>query len=254
MFEIIKKFIRKKDLYEGPYDNWNKALNKSIGYKHEVIFNKIKYSATKVQKTGKGYERDSVIFYDKKYDQNFIKILKNISKKKNFLSILDFGGSLGSLYFKYKSKINNKFVWSIIEQKKFVDEGKKNFETNELKFFYDIKRFKKIYKLDILILSSSIQYISNYQKILKELIALNPKYILLLKTPFNYKNQNNEIYIQNVPKKIYKASYPTWVFSYKNFFKHFKENFILINKEKCKPDLFQIEYLNLYFQNKNVKL
>ena len=155
MINFIKKLIRKKIYYTGPYARWEEAKVNSTGYNSNEIFEKVRKSALYVKNHKKGYERDSIISYDDDYDNFLIKILDIYSKQKNkTLKILDFGGSLGSLYFYYKDKIKNKFNWSIIEQKKFVKEGRRTFQNSELNFFNSIEEYKKTFSPDIIIASS----------------------------------------------------------------------------------------------------
>ena len=57
------------------------------------------------------------------------------------LNVLDFGGALGSSYYqnlKFLEEVKQ-ITWNIIEQEKFVECGKKEFETEELRFFYNIE-------------------------------------------------------------------------------------------------------------------
>ena len=178
--------------------------------------------------------------------------MKKYSNEKNKeIKILDYGGSMGSLYFQYRSKIKNNFIWSIIEQKKYVDEGLKNFKEDKLNFFYNIKDYKNLHNVDIVLISSSLQYIENYQEIILKLIDLKPTYILFLRTPYS-KKKNDEIYIQKPLKHIYKSTYPSWIFSYDNFLNIMQKNYLLEKKELSEPKFYSLEYLNLYFKNKNI--
>lgn len=250
MISLIKKILRKKKYFSGPYKNWEIAQSKSSGYDSNEIFEKVKISANKIKKNEKGYERDSIILLDEEYDQNILSIFNNfLTKKDKVLNILDFGGSIGSLYFKYKKKINLKFNWSIIDQKNFVNEGIKNFENNELNFFYNIEDYASKHNVDVVLLSSSLQYLKNYREIILKLIDLNPKYIIILKTPFSTK-KINEIFVQKPLKHIYKSTYPSWIFSYDYILNIMEKNFTLENKILTKPEFFQLSYYDLFFKNK----
>jgi putative methyltransferase (TIGR04325 family) len=252
MIAFIKKIFRKTKYFSGPYKNWEIAQSKSAGYESIEIFEKVKISADKIKKTQRGYERDSIILSDKEYDHNILNILSNfLDKKDKVLNILDFGGSLGSLYFKYRKKINQKFNWSIIEQTKFVDEGIKNFQNDELNFFYNIEEYSAKHKVDIVLLSSSLQYLRNYEDVILKLIDLNPKYIIILKTPFS-KRKINEVFIQKPLKHIYKSTYPCWILSYGYFLNIMEKKFVLENKTLTKPEFFQLSYYNLFFKKKNL--
>lgn len=252
MIIFLKKLFRKIKYFSGPYKNWETADNKSTGYDSDEIFFKTKKSAEIVQRTQKGYERDSLIYYDEDFDDTFLLNIESYKKQKDkTLNILDFGGSLGSLYFKYKKKLKNNCNWSIIDQKKIVEEGIKNFENKELKFFYSVNDYKNLFKPDIVLISSSLQYLRNYKEVLNDLISLDPKYIIFFKTPFSHKSFD-EIYIQKPLKHIYNSTYPSWIFSYDLFINIFEQNFELQKKKLTKPEFFQLSYMNLYFKNKKM--
>ena len=251
MINYILKILRKKKYFSGPYKEWSVASKNSTGYNSDEIFNKVKSSLLLIKKIKKGYERDSVIIFEEDHDNELLDLINSLSNKENTkINILDFGGSLGSLYFRHKKYIKHVFCWSIIEQPKYVEEGISNFQNSELKFFYNIKALNENYKPDILIISSVLQYIENYREILDDLIKLNPKYILILKTPLNNK-PNNEIYIQKPAKHIYKSNYPSWVFSNDNVLKIIEKKYKLIKKKLNKPEVYGIDYLDLYFKNKD---
>ena len=253
MINLIKKFIRKKIYYKGPYKNWEIAKANSVGYDANEIFEKVRKSALHVKNTKNCYERDSIISYEINFDEYLLKIFQNYSDKKNkTINILDFGGSLGSLYFKYKNEIKNKFNWSIIEQKKFVIEGKKNFQNNELNFFDNIEEYKNIFLPDIIIASSSLQYLEKYRELLKDMLNLRPDYIIILKTPFS-KKKFDEIYVQKPGRNIYKSTYPSWILSYESFLNIFSRKYTLEEKKITKPEIFRLKYLDLYFKNKKTK-
>ena len=105
---------------------------------------------------------------------------------------------------------------------------------------------------DIIIASSSLQYLENYKDILNKIFNLNPDYIFILKTPFDNK-MFDEIYVQKPPKNVYNSTYPSWIFSYETFLINFRDKFVLEEKKIVKPEFFQLKYLNLYFRNRKIK-
>lgn len=57
--------------------------------------------------------------------------------ERGALKVCDFGGSLESTYYqnkKFLDKITD-VSWGVVEQRHFVDAGKKDFEDDRLKFF-----------------------------------------------------------------------------------------------------------------------
>jgi len=75
------------------------------------------------------------------------------------LNVLDFGGFLGSSYYKCRGFLTGvkTLRWNIIEQEKFVDCGKEMFENSELSFYYSIEECLESEKPQVALLSSVLQ-------------------------------------------------------------------------------------------------
>ncbi|MDO8590885.1 MAG: methyltransferase, TIGR04325 family, partial [bacterium] len=117
--------------FSGNYKSWEEALRHSSGYDTDVILEKVKSAALKVKRGEAAFERDSVAFGKPKYVWPVLAILLWIaSQKQNSLTVMDFGGSLGSLYFQHRKFLDqlNKLSWNVVEQPKFALCGKENFE------------------------------------------------------------------------------------------------------------------------------
>jgi len=139
---IANKLLNREIKIVGNYKNWKEAVNHSLGYDNNKIFNKSKKSFLKVIKGDAKYERDSVLFYSEDINYPLIDTLKIIQKKKNTcLNVLDFGGSFGSTYFQNISILQNhsKFNWLVVEKKKIVDYVKNIITNKNLFFFSSIK-------------------------------------------------------------------------------------------------------------------
>ena len=175
-------------------------------------------------------ERDSVIFNEPHYSWPLLSALMWIAAQSNGnLNIIDFGGSLGSTYFQ-----NHLFLrelksvdWNIIEQKHFVDEGKRYFENSELRFFYNIENCLEAKKPNTILFSSVIQYIEEPYKFLDYIISMNFKYILFDRTTFILSG-DDRLTVQIVPPTIYRASYPCWFFNKNKFYSPISEGHDLI--------------------------
>ena len=87
--------------------------------------------------------------------------------------------------------------------------GKREFESSSLHF---IDGLSEIYEnIDVVLLSGVLQYLENYQDVIKSIIdILEPKMIILERTPIAKKSR---ITIQNVPVQIYRATYVHRFFS-----------------------------------------
>jgi putative methyltransferase (TIGR04325 family) len=140
------------------------------------------------------------------------------------LNILDFGGSLGSSYFQNIRFLNSikKLNWCIVEQPAYVETGLLYFEDERLHFFKNINECYEKYNIDVVLLSSVLQYLEYPYNYLNELVEKKPKYIIIDRTPFVKKP--DRITIQKVNPRFYKASYPCWFFNIDKF-----RNFMSIN-------------------------
>ena len=127
--------------------NWDNAKIDSFGYDQVEILNKCKNALLKVKYELYPFERDSVLFNKPEYTWYLLTIIyENAILNNNHVSLIDFGGSLGTTYFqnfKFISKIKS-LKWYIVEQDLFIQSGKKYFENNSLKFYNNIEDVFKI--------------------------------------------------------------------------------------------------------------
>jgi putative methyltransferase (TIGR04325 family) len=81
------------------------------------------------------------------------------AQSKGELNVIDFGGSLGSTYFENRKFLQAlpKVRWNIVEQNHFVDAGKKYFEDDIVKFFYNIESCVRQCSPNVILFSSVIQ-------------------------------------------------------------------------------------------------
>ena len=201
----------------GNYKTWEEANAQCTGYDSSLILEKIKAAALKVKNGEKPYERDGVLFDKTEYSIPLQELIAKAAAENNgTVKVADFGGSLGSSYYQNKPQLDalQDVKWGVIEQSNFVSTGKKYFENGTLRFFYTIEEFTgQLGTPDILLISSTLQYIEEPYQLLDELIQAGAKYIIIENTAFNNKPYNR-ITIQKVPPQIYTASYPCWLLNY----------------------------------------
>jgi len=241
MKEILRKIIPYKLLkfvgkgpkygFFGEYTTWQEALGKSGNYDAPLILEKVKNSLIKVKAGEVAYERNSVTFDTIEYSWPLLAALLWIAtRNNNSLNILDFGGSLGSSYYQNLNflKTLKTLSWNIVEQKKFVDSGRRLFENEQLKFFYSVKECQNSYASanttppNTLLFASVIEYLEKPYEILADAISYNFKYIIFDRTSFlketksSVSNQSKDlITIQKIPPRIYEAEYPCWILNKK---------------------------------------
>lgn len=235
----------------GDYKSWEEAKKKTEGYDSEKILEKVKKSTMQVKMGKLVYERDSALFDKITYSPAILAGLM-LAKNNGVIDVVDFGGSLGSTYFQNKKFLDEikEVNWSIIEQKNFVECGKKNFQDKRLKFYYDFDEISKK-NPNLLILSSVLQYLDNPYKLLKDFLSEDFEFVVIDRTPFF--EGRERITIQKVNPKNYEATYPCRFFEEKNFFKLFEKKYRLIEEfdgEIDKPNIKKTKFKGFLFKRR----
>ncbi len=198
----------------GDYPNWSVAKLEASGYDLDLILDKVLDSTLKVKYGLFNFERDSFNYNEEDSCGKAIEILFDIFKNKNrTLRVMDFGGSLGSTYFRFKHYHPNVPVeWSIVEQDKFVETGNIYIKNQEINFYNTIEKAFSSSNPDVILLSSVLQYLEFPNQIIQTINDLQAEYILLDRTAI-VERSTDRITLQRVPPDIYEASYPSWYFN-----------------------------------------
>lgn len=209
----IKNFLSNRNRepvigLKGIYDSWEVAERECIGYDSDAIWNKVINAVNKVKNGEAAFERDGYAFAELHYNYPVIAFLIQSYLEDGKLHVLDFGGSLGSMYYQHTKVLHNieDLEWNVVEQKHVVDYGKKHLENEELKYFYDIDEVKDC---NFIVIGSSLQYLDDYEIYLNKIVRKKTKYIILDRIPVSHKEW---ISIEVVHEPIYEASYPIRIF------------------------------------------
>lgn len=218
--------------FEGPFATWDEAAENSSGYDGPQILEKVLAATLKVKRGEAVFERDSVLFDEVQYSWPVTAgLLWAAAREGGRLSVLDFGGSLGSSYFQ-----NCKFLegmqdvrWSVVEQARFVEAGRQHIQDERLVFYPTIAECVAAEKPNVVLLSSVLQYLDDPYAVLDELMRSGTEVILVDRTSF-HDGEKDFIAVQKVGEAIYPASYPLWIFSKNNFMNHLTEHFELVTE------------------------
>lgn len=204
----------KKSGWFGDFPNWESAARACKGYDDNAIFEQVLKSARAVREGKAVFERDSVLFFEEERDESLLRALQTAADTEGGVRVLDFGGSLGSSFFQHRKWITDfTDVWCVVEQKHFVEAGKKEFENNTLKFEYTIQEAARKYKPNIILFNNVLQYLENPLTFYREgKRLLSMKYVYLGQTPW-IEGNFDKITQQMVAPKIYEASYPCHIFA-----------------------------------------
>lgn len=215
--------------WHGNYASWEEAVKLSSGYNSPEILEKVVVSARTIKSGLAVYERDSVLFNKIEYSFPVLSGLLWVAvQNNNRLNVLDFGGSLGSSYYQNRKLLDslNEINWCIVEQPNFAEIGREEFATEQLHFFNSISDCTEKYNIDIILLSSVLQYLEEPGKFLEDLKSRRIKYLLIDRTPFV--DSYDRITIQKVHPAIYKATYPCWFFNKEKFIANLCSDYELV--------------------------
>ncbi len=210
-FRLRLKHIR----FTGNYLDWNQALNHSTGYDAAVILERTRAALLKVSRGEAAYERDSVLFDKVEHAYPVLAGMLRASLRENGrLSVLDFGGALGSSYFQCRGFLDpvSDLVWSVVEQSAHVECGLREFASEQLRFHLRVEESLQQSRPNVLLLSSVLQYLPSPYAILADLLKHRISTVIIDRTALLTRDQDR-LTVQTVPDSIYRASYPAWFLS-----------------------------------------
>ncbi len=231
---LLKNVLSLSTRYSGSYATWAEALAHSSGYDSGVILNRVLEATRKVCAGEAAYERDSVLF--QRMNQPFhllAPLLRAALENAGQLSVLDYGGSLGSTYRQCREFLRPAHVsWYVVEQENFAAAGKAEFETDELRFYRRAEDIPSDGRPNVALFSSVLQYLPAPLEVLSKVTAGSAQYLVIDRTPF-VAGRKNHICVQHVPRHIYTGSYPLWVFGYEQLLESVGPNWSPLAEFSC---------------------
>lgn len=211
-FRRGREFPKNNIYFEGDYPNWDTALKAAGGYDAPQILNK-SVSAMRQVRDGKAkYERDTVVFDHVHLSYPLLSWLLYVAScSSGRLSVMDFGGALGSSYYQNRGFLAqlSELRWGVVEQHNFVTAGLAEFQTNTLRFFYTPDECESALQPNFLLFSGVLQYMEYPMNLLDSLLEKETPYVLIDRT-MAHRLGSDRLAVQHVPAWIYKASYPVW--------------------------------------------
>jgi putative methyltransferase (TIGR04325 family) len=209
--------------FRGRYATWEEARRAAGGYDQPVILEKVIAAALAVQAGEAAFERDSVLFKEPECDHRLLAGLLYVAQANGGrLRVLDFGGSLGSLYFQLRPFLPplDELRWDIVEQAHFVEAGRRHLQEEALDFFETIDAAERVRPHDVLLVSTVLQYLPEPHVLATELATCGLPFLMLNNLPF-HEPAPDWLTVQHVPPEIYAASYPVWFLNRRRFLAHF---------------------------------
>lgn len=258
LFKLIRRYKPRSFGWFNSYATWQEAQNQCSGYNSDAILKKIRTSTLKVKSGEAVFERDGVIYDSIYYSWPLLsQLLLAASQNNGQLSVIDFGGSLGTTFFQNRVYLQElkKVEWSVIEQGNFVTTGQSEIAGNGLDFFYTAEEaIQNKGEHQVLLLSCVLPYIEKPYELLNYLLKFSFPYIILESTYYNYQ-PHDRICIQKVDPVAYDASYPCWLLDYQKVKSTFLNDYDVITEYETGIHFYldgeRVEYKSLVFKRKN---
>jgi putative methyltransferase (TIGR04325 family) len=216
--------------FTGDYQSWEEAEKASTTYAAPEILARTRAALLKVRDGEAAFERDSVTFDTMQHEFPLLAgLLRAAAVNGDRLSVLDFGGSLGSTYFQCRKFLSvlTDLRWSVVDQPAQVACGQADFANEQLHFYQTIEECLRVEKPNVLLLSSVLQYLPEPYLFLEKVLRHQFSYVIVERTAFTL-GDHDRLTVQHVSPSIYRASYPAWFLSEDAFRKPFSECYELI--------------------------
>jgi putative methyltransferase (TIGR04325 family) len=228
--------------FEYGHSSWDSAESASVGYADALIIEKVNIETLKMLKEDRGWVRDGVYFDDIQFGYEVLSSLALISRDRDSLKVVDFGGALGSSYFQNKDILNRfgvELEWRIIEQEQYVRFGEETLKhIKNLSFFTELQEALGK-SCDVIIFSSVLCYLENPYDVIRQAISSKnrPRFVIIDRTPMSYSG-SDLFAVQKVGSSIHTASLPIRILSIHNILNTFGSDYEMVYSWDCdmQPD------------------
>ncbi|MEP7300808.1 MAG: methyltransferase, TIGR04325 family [Caldimonas sp.] len=215
LLRAVRKVRRRSLRFGGRPRDWAEAQAASTGYDASLIVERVAASSREVLAGRGAYERDSVVFQEPAYQFPLLTALLGTALKNDgALTVVDFGGSLGSTYRQCRPLLDGvrPLHWHVVEQSLFVRAGQREFATDELHFDAALSDACDTRTPHLVLASSVLQYLKDPWQVLDDLEETGARTLVIDRMPLSLA-PDDRLCIQHVSPDIYPASYPCWLLS-----------------------------------------
>lgn len=213
--EAVNRLLGAAIVYRGPYADWASAQAQTGGYDAGTILHRVSNSTRRALSDPSLYEQDGSVLRGPAPESPVLHaMVATAARDGGRLSVVDFGGGLGSLALRWRSALEDvsDWRWCVVEQPHFVAEGARLFsDMHHLSFTSSIEDARQA-SPNVVLASSVLQYLPNPFETLDDLVALDARTIIIDRTPFA-DDGVERILAQHVPASLGKASYPLRMFA-----------------------------------------
>jgi putative methyltransferase (TIGR04325 family) len=208
-----------------PCRSWEAAAQRATGYDAPRILQRARLAMEIVRANPSLLERDTVVLSNSGITSwpLLASLLWVATRSDGRLTVLDFGGSLGSTLLEYGGFLRylRDLSWNVVEQPHFVACGRAEFETSVLRFFTSVAECQEQRNCNVFLMSSVLQYLEDPYCELRSLLQAQPPFFILDRTTFHPSNRDC-IVVQR--STVARESYPCWFLQQDRVSRIFEEN------------------------------
>jgi putative methyltransferase (TIGR04325 family) len=223
---VARVLLRRNPLsYRGGYRSFAAAKHDAVGYADPAIFEATRTAARAVRHGQAAFEHAGVAHFKPVYAWPTVACLQHAALRlqptpQRPMHVIDFGGSLGAVYFRNRRFLDAiPLLWSIVEQPHYVACGNGEFADERLRFFDTISEAATRAPADTILFSSSLEYLESPYDVLTEAAAFKPGYIIFAETHLA-EREDDEFKVQRVKAPYHRAILPMRVFSKQKLVAH----------------------------------
>lgn len=215
LVDFGQNLLGRRITFTGEFSSWEDACRECDGYDDAAILERALAATLAVRDGRAAFERDATLFKAPQPPFPLLTMLLwTALQQGGSLSVLDFGGALGSSYFQCRAFFGGitRLSWTVVEQPHFVDAGRREFQDGTLSFHNTLDDAWAASAPDVVLLSGVLQYLPDPAKVVTEIVERHPAFIVIDRTPLNVGGRDI-LAIQKVPAAMGRASYAVHLFS-----------------------------------------
>ncbi len=191
------------------------AMCRGRGYAEGAITEAVLDAARRAERIPGAWDRDGAVFLQESFDWPLLTALQTCrAGSPGKLRILDFGGGSGSLWRQHRRALSlngSDVIWTVVEQDGIV-QGSKELQGRNLRFTARIPEDP----IDVVIAACVLNYVADPMGLMERLGQTEADWLILDRIPLVAAGED-QLMLQNVNPRIYKATYPCWFFSEMRF-------------------------------------
>lgn len=229
MRDLLNRLSGHAIYYQGAFADWQGARQASGGYEEGQLVARLAAAAVAVKKGNAVWEQDGVTWDHIPPDMPLFAAMARVALAcGGQLSVLDFGGGLGSSYIQCRTFLSHSVVrsWSVVEQPDLVEIGHREIASDALRFYRSIDEVLTSEIPDVALLSSVLQYLEDPWDILDRIFQAGIPYLVIDRHPCSMTHEL--ITVQVLPPSLYAASYPSWLFDCPRMLDRLREHYELL--------------------------